>query len=67
MRGERATHKRIHVGQQDLEIVNRALQDLALIHIGQNTGQALERDSPLALQVGVPVLCVLTNKDTDAG
>jgi hypothetical protein len=62
-----ATHERIHVGQEDLEIVNRALQDLALVHIGQDAGQALERDSPFALQVGVPVLGVLTDKDADAG
>lgn len=67
MRKERVTHERVHVGQQDLEIINRAMQDLALVHVGQDTGQTLERDSPLALQVRVSVLRVLTNKDADTG
>jgi hypothetical protein len=61
------THQRVHVGEQDFKIVDRALQNLALVHVRQDTGKTLKRNSPLALQIGVSVLGVLTDKDTDTG
>jgi hypothetical protein len=61
------THQRVHVSEQDFKIVDRALQNLALVHVRQDTGKTLKRNSPLALQIGVSVLGVLTDKDTDTG